>query len=88
MQRGMAVRQVLKIVNESMKILIWVVVIGALFGLLWWQGQIRRLSLYVRPVGKNCRRAGDPLSLHLSPCRQASGAALECCVYQIYYLFQ
>ena len=32
--------------NDSIKILIWVVVIGALFGLLWWQGHVRRLADY------------------------------------------
>ena len=43
-----------------MKILIWVVVIGALFGLLWWQGQIRRLSLYVQETREELRKCSWP----------------------------
>lgn len=43
-----------------MKILIWVVVIGALFGLLWWKGQIRRLSLYVQETREELRKCSWP----------------------------
>jgi preprotein translocase subunit SecE len=48
------------IVNDSIKILIWVVVIGALFGLLWWQGQIRRLSVYVQETREELRKCSWP----------------------------
>jgi preprotein translocase subunit SecE len=48
------------IVNDSIKILIWVVVIGALFGLLWWQGQIRRLSVYIQETREELRKCSWP----------------------------
>ena len=46
--------------NDSIKILIWVVVIGALFGLLWWQGQIRRLSVYIQETREELRKCSWP----------------------------
>jgi preprotein translocase subunit SecE len=47
-------------VNNLTNILIWVVVIGALFGLLWWQGQIRRLSLYVQETNEELKKCSWP----------------------------
>jgi preprotein translocase subunit SecE len=47
-------------VNDLTKILIWVVVIGALFGLLWWQGQIRALSLYIQETREELRKCSWP----------------------------
>ena len=49
-----------EIVNDLTKILIWVVIIGALFGLLWWQGQIRRLSLYIQETREELRKCSWP----------------------------
>jgi preprotein translocase subunit SecE len=49
-----------EIVNDLTKILIWVVVIGALFGLLWWQGQIRALSLYIQETREELRKCSWP----------------------------
>jgi preprotein translocase subunit SecE len=49
-----------KIVNDLTKILIWVVVIGALFSLLWWQGQIRALSLYIQETREELRKCSWP----------------------------
>ena len=46
--------------NDLTKILIWVVVIGALFGLLWWQGHIRRLSLYIQETREELRKCSWP----------------------------
>ena len=46
--------------NDSIKILIWVVLIGALFGLLWWQGQILRLSVYVQETREELRKCSWP----------------------------
>jgi preprotein translocase subunit SecE len=48
------------IVNDLTKILIWVVVIGALFGLLWWQGQIRALSVYIQETREELRKCSWP----------------------------
>jgi preprotein translocase SecE subunit len=47
-------------VNDLTKILIWVVVIGALFGLLWWQGQIRALSVYIQETREELRKCSWP----------------------------
>ena len=49
-----------EIVNDLTKILIWVVVIGVIFGLLWWQGQIRRLSLYIQETREELRKCSWP----------------------------
>ena len=46
--------------NDLTKILIWVVVIGVIFGLLWWQGQIRRLSLYIQETREELRKCSWP----------------------------
>ncbi len=48
------------IVNELTKILIWVAVIGVVFGLLWWQGQIARLSLYIQETREELRKCSWP----------------------------
>jgi preprotein translocase subunit SecE len=47
-------------VNDLKQILIWVVIIGALFGLLWWQGQIRRLALYFQETREELRKCSWP----------------------------
>ena len=49
-----------EIVNDLTKILIWVVVIGVIFGLLWWRGQIRRLSVYVDETREELRKCSWP----------------------------
>ncbi len=49
-----------EIVNEYTKILIWVVVIGGIFGLLWWQGQIRRLVAYWQETREELRKCSWP----------------------------
>jgi preprotein translocase subunit SecE len=47
-------------VNDTTKILIWVVLIGALFGLLWWQGQIRRLAVYFQETREELKKCSWP----------------------------
>jgi preprotein translocase subunit SecE len=47
-------------VNDLTKILFWVVVIGALFGLLWWRGQIRRLALYFQETREELKKCSWP----------------------------
>jgi preprotein translocase subunit SecE len=47
-------------VNGLTKILIWVVVIGVLFGLLWRQGQIRALSVYIQETREELRKCSWP----------------------------
>ena len=46
--------------NDLTKILIWVVVIGVIFCLLWWRGQIRRLSVYVQETREELRKCSWP----------------------------
>ena len=40
--------------------MIWVVVIGAAFGLLWWQGQLQRLRIYVGETRDELRKCSWP----------------------------
>jgi len=47
-------------VNDSIKILIWVVVIGALFGVLWWQGHIRNLANYFQETREELKKCSWP----------------------------
>jgi preprotein translocase subunit SecE len=49
-----------KFVNDLTRILIWVVVIGVLFVLLWWQGQIRRLAVYFQETREELRKCSWP----------------------------
>ena len=46
--------------NDSIKILIWVVVIGALFGVLWWQGHIRNLANYFQETREELKKCSWP----------------------------
>ena len=46
--------------NELTKILIWAAVIGALFAYLWWQGQIRRLAVYVQETREELKKCSWP----------------------------
>jgi preprotein translocase SecE subunit len=47
-------------VNDLTKILIWVVIIGTLFGVLWWRGQIRSLTLYFQETREELRKCSWP----------------------------
>jgi len=47
-------------VNENYKILIWVLVIGAVFGVLWWQGQLKRLQGFVAETREELRKCTWP----------------------------
>jgi preprotein translocase subunit SecE len=43
-----------------LSILFWVVVVGVVFGLLWWQGQIARLSVYVQETREELKKCSWP----------------------------
>jgi preprotein translocase subunit SecE len=47
-------------VNDLTKTLIWVVALVAVFLLLWWKGQIRRLSLYIQETREELRKCSWP----------------------------
>src|SRR5207247_8934077 len=49
-----------KFVNETTKILIWVVIAGAVFGFLWWQGQLQRLATYVQQTREELKKCTWP----------------------------
>ena len=42
------------------KIVIWAVVILAIFGFLWWQGHLRRLTAYVEQTREELRKCTWP----------------------------
>ena len=42
------------------KILIWAVVGAAIFGLLWWQGQVARLTAYVQETREELKKCSWP----------------------------
>jgi len=41
-------------------IIIWTVVIGAVFGYLWWQGQLARLIVYVQETREELKKCSWP----------------------------
>jgi preprotein translocase subunit SecE len=53
-------RKLKNFVNDLTRILIWVVIIGALFGFLWWQGQIRRLAVYFQETREELKKCSWP----------------------------
>ncbi len=46
--------------NNWTTILIWTAVVGVVFGLLWWQGQIQRLAVYVEETREELRKCSWP----------------------------
>jgi preprotein translocase subunit SecE len=46
--------------QDTFWILFWVVVIGALFGWLWWAGHLARLVLYVQQTREELRKCTWP----------------------------
>jgi preprotein translocase subunit SecE len=47
-------------VNDWIKILVWAGVIGVVFALLWWQGQIARLSIYAQETREELKKCSWP----------------------------
>jgi preprotein translocase subunit SecE len=47
-------------VNDLVKILIWVAVIGGVFALLWWQGQLVRIRNYVLETREELKKCTWP----------------------------
>ena len=46
--------------NDLVKLVVWVVVIGAVFGVLWWKGYLLRLSKYVMETREELRKCTWP----------------------------
>ena len=51
--------------NDWTKILIWVVVVGAIFAYLWWQGQVRQLAAYVQETREELKKCSWPTWVEL-----------------------
>jgi preprotein translocase subunit SecE len=47
-------------VSNWITILIWAAVIGAVFGYLWWQGQIRQLATYMQETREELKKCSWP----------------------------
>jgi preprotein translocase subunit SecE len=47
-------------VNNWIHIAVWTVLILGLFGYLWWQGQIQRLSVYVAETREELKKCAWP----------------------------
>jgi preprotein translocase subunit SecE len=41
-------------------IIVWAVVIGAVFGYLWWQGQLRRFAVYIQETRVELQKCSWP----------------------------
>jgi preprotein translocase subunit SecE len=52
-------------VSGWINIIIWAVVIGAIFAYLWWQGQIRQLATYVAETREELRKCSWPTWVEL-----------------------
>ena len=46
--------------NNWLHIVIWAALIGGAFGLLWWQGQIQRLAVYVAETREELKKCAWP----------------------------
>ena len=46
--------------NNWTSIIIWAAVIGAVFGYLWWQGQIKRLAAYCQETWVELQKCSWP----------------------------
>ena len=57
---GPASQKEQRFVSNWTTIIIWVAVIGAVFGYLWWQGQIRALANYVQETREELKKCSWP----------------------------
>ena len=46
--------------NNWIQIAIWAAVIGGVFGVLWWQGHIQRLAVYVAETREELKKCAWP----------------------------
>ena len=45
---------------SNTSIIVWAVFIGAVFGYLWWQGQLKRLTVYVQETREELKKCSWP----------------------------
>ena len=46
--------------NSWIHIVVWAVLIGAVFGYLWWQGQVRRFAVYIQETREELKKCSWP----------------------------
>ncbi len=46
--------------NETTQIVVWVVVVGAVFAFLWWRGHLKRFATYVQQTREELRKCTWP----------------------------
>jgi preprotein translocase subunit SecE len=46
-------------------IIIWAVIVGAVFAYLWWQGQVRQLAAYVQETREELKKCSWPTWVEL-----------------------
>lgn len=46
--------------KDWIQIAIWAAAIGAIFGFLWWRGQIQRLAVYVQQTREELKKCSWP----------------------------
>ena len=51
--------------SDWTKILIWAVIVGAIFAYLWWQGQVRQLAAYVQETREELKKCSWPTWVEL-----------------------
>ena len=59
-QGGLRPASWINFVNNWIHIAIWAAVIGAVFGYLWWQGQVQRLAVYVAETREELKKCAWP----------------------------
>jgi preprotein translocase subunit SecE len=47
-------------VSNWTTIIFWVVVVAAVFGYLWWQGQVRQLAVYLQETREELKKCSWP----------------------------
>ncbi len=58
--RGSAGRKEQVFVSNWTTIIFWAVVVAAVFGYLWWQGQIRQLAVYLQETREELKKCSWP----------------------------
>ena len=51
--------------NNWIHIAVWAVVIGTVFGVLWYQGQVRRFAVYVQETREELKKCSWPTWVEL-----------------------
>jgi preprotein translocase subunit SecE len=47
-------------VNDTITIVVWVVVVGAVFAFLWWRGYLKRFATYVQQTREELKKCTWP----------------------------